>query len=61
MERHEIRGIYLNHARGWERKNFNFLAHLHDLQLLNLIDTPMDWTDRIDLPELANLRRSYLT
>lgn len=42
MKDNEIRGLYINYAKGWDYDNFNFLDELEDLHLLSIISKPVD-------------------
>lgn len=53
MSSNEIRGLYLNHARGWECTSYAFLRDLPWLRLLDIIDLPIE--DLSSVSELHSL------
>ena len=42
MEKHKIQALYLNSARGWEGRDYHFLAEIPWLQLLDVIAPPCE-------------------
>lgn len=53
MSSSDIRGLYLNHARGWKSNGYAFLQDLPWLRLLDIIDVPID--DLTPISELTAL------
>jgi len=54
MREKKIKGLYLNYAKGFKCDNFDFLLDLKELELLNIIYTPVDTLTQIET--LENLR-----
>ncbi len=54
MQKNQIRGLYLNYAKGFECSNFDFLCCLPELELLNIIYTPVDSLKPVE--SLVNLK-----
>jgi len=42
MSSNELRGLYLNYTHGWTREDYAFLRELPWLQLLDIVDVPID-------------------
>ena len=42
MREKQIKGLYLNYAKGFTCDNFDFLLELNELELLNIIYTPVE-------------------
>jgi Leucine-rich repeat (LRR) protein len=47
MREKQIKGLYLNYAKGFTCDNFDFLLALKDLELLNIIYTPVETLGQI--------------
>ncbi len=54
MQKNQIKGLYLNYAKGFECPNFEFLDNLPELELLNIIYTPVDSLKPVE--SLVNLQ-----
>ena len=54
MKKNQIKGLYLNYAKGFECTSFEFLDNLPELELLNIIYTPIDSLKPIE--SLLNLK-----
>ena len=52
MLKKNIKGLYLNSARGFSCDDFSFLSKLPDLELLNIISSPVE-----SLSEVENLNK----
>jgi len=54
MKKKEIKGLYLNSTKGFKCQNFDFLLDLPELELLNIICSPVDTLAPIET--LKNLK-----
>jgi hypothetical protein len=54
MKKNDIKGLYLNSAKGFKSPNFDFLLDLPELELLNIIYSPVDTLAPIET--LKNLK-----
>ncbi len=59
MKKNQIKGLYLNYAKGFECPNFDFLADLPQLELLNIIYTPV--ASLLSIETLVNLKSLTLS
>ncbi len=59
MRQNQIKGLYLNYAKGFECLNFDFLADLPELELLNIIYVPVD--SLLSVESLINLKSLSLS
>lgn len=59
IRQNQIKGLYLNYAKGFECLNFDFLADLPELELLNIIYVPVD--SLLSVESLINLKSLSLS
>lgn len=59
MQNNQIKGLCLNYAKGFECLNFDFLSDLPELELLNIIYTPVD--SLVSVESLVNLKSLSLS
>jgi hypothetical protein len=41
IKKNNIKGLYLNYARGWSGNDFSFLSKIPNLELLDIVNTPV--------------------